>query len=695
MERPPHPTPINPYAKYLSNSISNVLYSIQKFDQGTLAWPTGPRKRNVWTKPMCRCPPGVPLAGTGSCLISNSRPSRSKQSEGVDKKNAFYQILQASQDQPNCVKSAGRSRVDTKREFNPDNDRIYNDIYDIVKTHLQGKRHPKPEENQPQRPDTPKVRPPVLEIYKVRRRDTETTTQQKPSKGKKSKRKSQHSRKESFQIRPEMKKRREQPRKDVDKSEKALPKTKIPLNNSKETAWVQHYSSTVPIPDSKNNSKLHSKVSFSETPIVERIVKNCNETRKKHRNSTGNCEENSAGRHPRPNDSGKEQGPSKVKSNPIGKSPMKEVFRILERPNETNEKEPDEALTKPKPPTLIPEFLSEEDYMKLTRSREEDIQQKNVKEDTARKPTEPKIKTKPASGWKLRVFKVEKAEKPRKMEYKRVDQKPSVAAFTPANEKSSIASEVVRDGFESPAEMVQFRTPRTSLDPRRLMGSLASRKAGRNSTDDYQEKLRKVKMYLNKHAFDDGSTENSSLDLEGIHDRDLLGYPYSDIFKRNSMTEVKDNGVENKQNKPKPKQKPPEKEVKPPEVEKECKGALRKKSCCICRAIRCPGKDAPFLEEMRKAQRRQELLAYRANMAMGNKPSKGSPRARQLGINDLDKKLYSLEDRYIVFTRERNLNTRPKRSNSTIFSTPSKRITFLKRCNSFIFPKESSSIICS
>ncbi|XP_043648458.1 uncharacterized protein LOC122616932 isoform X2 [Drosophila teissieri] len=183
MERLPYPIPLNPNAKYLPNSISNVLYSIQKFDQSTLAWPTCQRKTDVSfsTGKAFTSPSEVPLAGTESFVVQNKRQYASLGNAREAKKNTFYQILQASQDQPCFPQSCRIKRKNNDTKFKSDfkDDIIYNDIYDIVRSHTQYKRLPKLEK-QPEQQKPFSASPPVVEVYKVRPVATET----KEAKGK-------------------------------------------------------------------------------------------------------------------------------------------------------------------------------------------------------------------------------------------------------------------------------------------------------------------------------------------------------------------------------------------------------------------------------------------------------------------------------------------------------------------------------
>jgi len=55
------------------------------------------------------------------------------------------------------------------------------------------------------------------------------------------------------------------------------------------------------------------------------------------------------------------------------------------------------------------------------------------------------------------------------------------------------------------------------------------------STEMYNERLKRVKQYLNREEKDGNHTDTSSIldiDLEGIEDRDLLLFPYTEIYER-------------------------------------------------------------------------------------------------------------------------------------------------------------------
>ncbi|XP_070070525.1 uncharacterized protein [Drosophila takahashii] len=174
MERLYYPIPINPNAKYLSNSISNVLYSIQKFDQNTLAWPTC-QPRKVIARFKKRSSPEVPLAGTASSVIQNKGRFVSSGDARAAKKNTFYQILLASQDQPPFEEPRRFKRKKNDAQFKRDSkdDSIYSDIYDIVRTHSQYKRQPRYESPPPERHISITETPPVMEVYKIRPLATE------------------------------------------------------------------------------------------------------------------------------------------------------------------------------------------------------------------------------------------------------------------------------------------------------------------------------------------------------------------------------------------------------------------------------------------------------------------------------------------------------------------------------------------
>ncbi|EDW44182.1 GM19493 [Drosophila sechellia] len=169
MERLHYPIPLNPNAKYLPNSISNVLYSIQKFDQSTLAWPTCQRKTNVSIGKAFTSPPEVPFAGTATCVIQKGSQCASRCNAKEVQKNTFYQILQASQDQPRIQQSSRIKRkfIDPKFKCDFKDDSIYNDIYDIVRSHTQYKKLPQLEKQPEQQKPFP-LNPPAVEVYKVR-----------------------------------------------------------------------------------------------------------------------------------------------------------------------------------------------------------------------------------------------------------------------------------------------------------------------------------------------------------------------------------------------------------------------------------------------------------------------------------------------------------------------------------------------
>ncbi|XP_052848796.1 uncharacterized protein LOC128260105 [Drosophila gunungcola] len=201
MERLPYPLPINPNAKYLSNSISNVLYCINKFDKSTLAWPTCPKKHRVWNRKKRQTPPEVPLAGTASCMIPKKKCSISRSSARAEKKNTFYQILRASQDQPRyeeCCRYK-RKNKDAQFEHNIKDDSTYNDIYDKVGTHHQYKNQTEYKKH-PDRHKSLNEQPQVKEIlynraYATDKEGTHLQCKKKPEN-------EQHPEWKVYQIRP-------------------------------------------------------------------------------------------------------------------------------------------------------------------------------------------------------------------------------------------------------------------------------------------------------------------------------------------------------------------------------------------------------------------------------------------------------------------------------------------------------------
>ncbi|XP_020801403.1 uncharacterized protein LOC110178571 [Drosophila serrata] len=607
MERSTNPPPINPNAKYLPDSVSNVLNSIQKIDHGTLAWPTGPRKRRVQIKKSSR----VPLVATASSVISSSR---SVKSNCCEKKNTFYQILQDSQNQSSCEKSARYKKNACKTESIPHSKGTYKTIYDIVRAYLQHKHQQ--EVNECQSVDSPEVPSPVKEIYRVRPRVAETTAQNKCPKVKKWNSTIAETKLPIVELYKPREKRTEQ-RANVNEFHKSVSKSKgqkSQVNKRREHPQKQNKnvfkgndSSIFEINEKLNKANKQN----TETRLQEGNVKESLKLQQKSAKDVPRLKKDTKAVQERLLDN------SKKRSRFQNDSPKSHIPRTVP------EKVPSFKLN-------LPQKIQKQRILKTGNTRKNSKTSLNVKY---------KIPISDNSGVNL------------------------TSAYEPPIITSKISSVT--------PEPVQ--PTRYSELTRRSMEMKASRKS--TSITSYQEKLWKLKKYL---YGDEEYADTNSLDVEGIIEGDLLCYPYDNIYKKHSPKKGKDNNVVKKYCKPKPK--PPKIDSKSMKIEKREEPLKKKSVCCMCKAIRCPEKDAPFLVQMRKDQKRQELIAYRAKMAMCNKPTQRSNRAWHIGICDLDKKQYTLEEKDIIFAR-------PKRSNSSIFPSSSKTNTFLKRCNSFTFPK--------
>ncbi|XP_052848797.1 uncharacterized protein LOC128260106 [Drosophila gunungcola] len=284
------------------------------------------------------------------------------------------------------------------------------------------------------------------------------------------------------------------------------------------------------------------------------------------------------------------------------------------------------------------------------------------------------------------------------------------ATGTPTNsikkdETNSITSIFLHEEPSLVEDLVTIRTGsiflggRKSIDRRNFYERLnLARKASEvlcMTSEMYNEKLRKCKQYLNRDDLVDvNKTDSSSVDFEGIQDRDLLLYPYTQIYQKKCDTRKENQSNVSKiiKKSPKPTAESNEEAVKSGEELEQTT------ACIMCRTIKRNHveKEAPFLEEMRKEQRRRELLAYRANFSSHDKCSRGllpfvpekTDLSRPLSLHDLSRKLlYSLESKRIIFTNERNLNNNTPKSDLITFPGKSKSVTLLMKSNSITFLK--------
>ncbi|XP_032575523.1 uncharacterized protein LOC116801265 [Drosophila sechellia] len=208
--------------------------------------------------------------------------------------------------------------------------------------------------------------------------------------------------------------------------------------------------------------------------------------------------------------------------------------------------------------------------------------------------------------------------------------------------------------------------------------NLKIRKTNLDMTPEmYQERLIKVKQFLSRHSMIE-NTDTSSIDIEGIPDSDLLVYPYVEIYEnRTTVTKVKQPNVsdaieENSQ----PIPKPPDDTRKIENEQPVCKNT----ACIICRTIRGNHgtKEAPFMEQMRKENRRRELLAYRAKIeeprikSFNILPKDPKNQTKAINLHDLRKKeLYTLKSRSNIFGTASSMSRFPKKRNLCTFPSES------------------------
>ncbi|XP_034133307.1 uncharacterized protein LOC117587006 [Drosophila guanche] len=131
-------------------------------------------------------------------------------------------------------------------------------------------------------------------------------------------------------------------------------------------------------------------------------------------------------------------------------------------------------------------------------------------------------------------------------------------------------------------------------------------------TPSYEEQLSQLKEILQA----DNSLQifNHDIDIENIVPADVLHYPYpmfdEDTPKVEPTVQTKPNGEVNS------KRKLDGKKIEQPS---ETKVPQKNSDCCICQRLhRRQTKDAPFMAEMIREQKRQELLAYRSRMLAAN-----------------------------------------------------------------------------
>ncbi|XP_034656056.1 uncharacterized protein LOC117893525 [Drosophila subobscura] len=145
-------------------------------------------------------------------------------------------------------------------------------------------------------------------------------------------------------------------------------------------------------------------------------------------------------------------------------------------------------------------------------------------------------------------------------------------------------------------------------------------------TPSYEEQLTQLKEILQADTFLQNS--NHDIDIENIVPTDVLHYPYpmfdEDTPKVESLVQTKSE-IHSKQKLGARKTGEPLEKIVPP----------KKTDCCICQRLhRRQTKDAPFMAEMMREQKRQELLAYRNKMLAANPSHSGSTWCKTLDNND-------------------------------------------------------------
>ncbi|XP_017081149.1 uncharacterized protein LOC108114600 [Drosophila eugracilis] len=669
MERYNCPSPINPNAKYLSNSISNVLYSIQKLDQRSLAWPTFQRKKEVGRRKVASTPE-VPLAETASFVIQSTISPKSRCISREAKKNTFYQILQASQDQPKFEETFRFERKNNDMKFKCDlkDDSIYNDIYDIVRTHIQDNRLPQHEKHsETQKPLSRKHS--VVEYYKVNSHPTENiilngkthkstklqerTNQLLSSKSevkqpKAKSRKTKTTRKKSLKSQPNLNEgthRSKSPKGPESITKKSIKKEK-PKASSKiksNFSTIQHHvkgvleaqgspgSSIEVMGDSKPNMDV---MKYS----LKIILKPRNKFRKSSKskmNSSKKPEELHEERK-KLNTSKISPLPSEVKSRTNGitsrKSPTKKsITPILQKEKKlsslSKKSSVDQVEQIINPNWDIDSVLSLSFFTRVNRSfialevspAEGNKNQPLIHNESKLQLS---IDIKPESEANTRMNKslsfssLRRPSKKLKFDY-----------FQPITEDIELDENLdnvsIASGLLNDVPSVEFESVRTGSVNPELRKSEDHKsfleKMKKPSIDSdfpaaaYNEKLGRVKQYLSQDDVGvENVSDNFSMDLEGIPDGELLFYPYDEIYEKKSNTlELKKAYVKKRiktTRKPTPK---PKDEGTKFEI-----SSGKETACIMCRTIKGHSgeKEAPFLEKMRRERKRQELLAYRANI---------------------------------------------------------------------------------
>nr|XP_017103949.2 uncharacterized protein LOC108130120 [Drosophila bipectinata] len=537
--------PINPNAQYLANSVSNVLYNIEKVDQRTLGWPKSPKSlktgRTVRKKTKSNTSIEVPFTHRPSRLINKHGSEKLKTDRSFVKKSNFYKIIRDSQ-------NPFSDRKKRKKESDYDEESLYSDISSIFKRHkkLQDRSNKSKESTDSisQRLEkeiyTGRVEGPYKSNLKVKE-NTQNNL-----------RKTSHPVK-IYSVRVE------EPKKSdinvADKSKNKLPKTRLPIGDPNKSSAKPNYMDLYKVRQKVTEpSKKRSKVKKLKKNIVGK-------KEKKHRKSYN----------------------------------LTETFR----------------------PTRMSQ-------RRLTLGSQ--ISLKRIS----------------SSVWPF---------------IGPVGATRSDATVIAGDTLPVYMATLDAPKFENTAGIIRLTAERNRRRSSKL--SRSSSLASTNTVEDYSERLVKLKQYLSKKNGVNLTFETTSLDVDGINDRDLLLFPYPEIFSKERTTESKRklDASSHHPEIPTPIRQIPFKQKAP---EAESKPKKKMDSCSFCKLIHSkePEKEAPFLEEMRKEQARNELLAYRANLSKYLKtPVKEKLRAHALDIHDVQYQSYfKLEDKEIDFSKAKPLS---------------------------------------
>lgn len=549
--------PINPYAYYLANSVSNVLYNIEKYDQSALGWPKSPEHlkpgRRVNKKPKSTTSIEIPFTHRPSRLMNRPDGDKSHSDQWAVKKSKFYKIIRDSQ-------NPDSNRNKRKRERDYDEDSLYSDISSILETHLdqQGRFKNKNVSHESKAPIGKRLE---KEIYTVRLQEPD---------------------KSDLEFRENRK------------------------NNLSNTSLsLKMY----PIPTTGVvNSNLQLKSAMSNLP--------------KTRLPMGD--------------------PNKVSA----KLHFMDLYKVRQKMTEPSKKQKKNTTAKGK-------------------KHKKNTVRKHVKRSTTYDLAETFRPTRMSQRGSFKKFSLQGCMSGY-LSARRSD------AFVVDNRPAYM---VILDDHNTRDEAPLLRL--TAERNRRRLSKVST--ASMSPLEDFSERLVKLQRLLSRDSIDSWIQESSSLAIDGIGDRDLLLFPYPEIFNKEASSEIKRREEATNQY---PEIPTPIREMrleqKPPTPELETK--KKKKDCCsICKLIhpKEPEKEAPFMQEMRKEQTRQELLAYAANVSKSLKPQPVAQKAtaHNLDIHDIQCQSYfKLEDKDIHFAKAYPLCRKPLQSNLFKISKP--RICF-------------------